>query len=186
MKKLIVFYDILENNGTKMLEDIAETSGIFNIVTIVTNNKEMEGAKHYQYIDEKEFAEKILDGTIIEAEELSGSIYGTSKDNFKEGRIEIGLYGLDSIEILLGNLSEEYVVTLVVVGRKTERQMLRDLMSFNTSDPLSSLLPDFLILMKELEQLDSIIADYKFKKVIEYKAETKRDMNFLTRMLKMT
>ena len=55
---------------------------------------------HYHFISDEEFFNKLLDGSIIEATDINGDMYGTGIENLSNEHINIGALDPAGIEIL--------------------------------------------------------------------------------------
>lgn len=76
---------------------------LHKIITTTTRpmrDYETQG-KEYHFVEPAVFAEKILNGDLIEATSFNNWFYGTDINQLKEDKINIGVFSITSIECLL-------------------------------------------------------------------------------------
>lgn len=76
---------------------------LHKIITTTTRpmrDYETQG-KEYYFVEPAVFAEKILNGDLIEATSFNNWFYGTDINQLKEDKINIGVFSITSIECLL-------------------------------------------------------------------------------------
>lgn len=83
-----------------IVSNVPNTKGIVSCTTRPKRDYETEG-KDYHFLSEIEFAEKILNGSMLEATSFNGWHYGTALDELSTDMINIGVFNPQGIECLL-------------------------------------------------------------------------------------
>ena len=78
-------------------------SATHSIISCTTRPKRdyEEDKKDYFFLTNEEFANKVLDGSMLEATEFNNWFYGTQMSSLKDNAINIGIFNLNGLEILL-------------------------------------------------------------------------------------
>ena len=97
---------------------LPETKGIVSCTTRPKRDYEIDG-KDYHFLTADVFAEKILDGSMLEATCFNNWHYGTSLDELDPEKINIGVFNISGIECLLEDPRLEVVPVYVYVTGKT-------------------------------------------------------------------
>ena len=82
---------------------LAKQDNISEIVSCTTRpmrDYEREGVD-YHFLTNEQFAEKVLDGSMLEATSFRNWFYGTPIDSLKEDKINVGVFNIQGIECLL-------------------------------------------------------------------------------------
>lgn len=75
--------------------------------------------KEYNFVDPAEFAQKILNGDMIEATSFNNWFYGTDINELKEDVINIGVFNINGIECMLEDPRLEVYPILIEATDKT-------------------------------------------------------------------
>ena len=78
----------------------ADMNKIISCTTRPKRDYERDGID-YHYLTTEKFAEKVLNGEMLEATEFNNWFYGTDINQLKEDKINIGVFSITSIECLL-------------------------------------------------------------------------------------
>jgi len=113
---------------------VANQSNTHEIISCTTRpmrDYEQDGID-YHFLTTEQFAEKVLDGTMLEATSFRDWFYGTPIDSLDENKINIGVFNIQGIECLLkDNRLEVYPVYImcedkVRLQRCLNREMVPD------------------------------------------------------------
>lgn len=102
-----------------IVSNIPGTKGIVSCTTRPKRDYEIDG-KDYHFISNEKFAEKVLDGTMLEATSFNGWHYGTSLEELSETDINIGVFNIQGIECLLED-PRIHVEPVYILVRDKER-----------------------------------------------------------------
>lgn len=94
----------------------------FNSIVSCTTRPPRDGevdGKDYFFLTNEQFAEKILDLSMLEATEFRGWYYGTSVDQLDTNKINIGVFNIAGIEALLEDKRLDIFPVLVDASDKT-------------------------------------------------------------------
>lgn len=83
-----------------IVSNFPNTKGIVSCTTRPKRDYEIDG-KDYHFLTDEKFAEKILDGSMLEATSFNGWHYGTALDELDKEKINIGVFNPQGIECLL-------------------------------------------------------------------------------------
>lgn len=97
---------------------------IINCTTRPKRENEMEGVNYF-YLSNEEFANKIIDMTMIEAAEFNNWFYGTSIEALQEKTINIGVFNPTGLEILLDRSDIQLIIYRIKTSDK--ERLLRQL-----------------------------------------------------------
>lgn len=112
----------------KAVEDYPELfNGIISYTTRPPREGEEDG-KNYHFVSTEEFAEKLLNGNLIEATLFNHWGYGTSIDSLDEEKINIGVFNPEGLYILLDNKQIDLTICLIETTDKIRliRQLNRE------------------------------------------------------------
>lgn len=108
----------------KVLETYPHLHEIISCTTRPKRENEREGINYY-YLSKEEFAEKVLNGDMLEATCFNDWFYGTSKSSLDNCSVNIGVFNPEGIEILSSYLDIELKTVYVRAGAK--ERLLRQL-----------------------------------------------------------
>lgn len=94
----------------------------FNSIVSCTTRPKREGeidGKDYFFLTNEEFAQKVLDLSMLEATEFRNWYYGTSIDQLDKDKINIGVFNIAGIEALLEDKRLDIFPVLVYASDKT-------------------------------------------------------------------
>ena len=97
---------------------LPETKGIVSCTSRPKRDYEVEG-KDYHFLTADVFAEKILDGSMLEATVFNDWCYGTAMEELDPNKVNIGVFNIQGIECLLGDSRLEVKPVYVFVTGKT-------------------------------------------------------------------
>lgn len=100
------------------------TSGIVSCTTRPKRDYEVNG-KDYFFLNDLEFGEKVLNGSMLEAASFNGWFYGTPIEGLQEDKINIGVFNPAGIDALLTD--SRLVVLPVYVYASDKTRLLRSL-----------------------------------------------------------
>ena len=101
-----------------MVSKLEGTKGIVSCTTRPKRDYEIEGQDYY-FIDPIKFAEKVLNGTMLEATSFNDWFYGTPIDELDKNKINIGVFNIQGIECLLEDSRLDVIPVYVEVSDKT-------------------------------------------------------------------
>ena len=101
-----------------MVSALPETKGIVSCPSRPKRDYEVEG-KDYHFLTADVFAEKILDGSMLEATVFNDWCYGTAMEELDPNKVNIGVFNIQGIECLLGDSRLEVKPVYVFVTGKT-------------------------------------------------------------------
>ena len=107
---------------------LAKQPGYFNEIISCTTRPMREGEAdgvNYFYLTSKEFAEKVLNGEMLEATIFNNWHYGTSIDALNPNKINIGVFNPDGIRSIIKNPKVDVTVFRIVCSDK--ERLLRQL-----------------------------------------------------------
>lgn len=125
MEKIKIFALFGESGAGKdtiqrwVVSHIPNTKGIVSCTTRPKRDYENDG-KDYHFLTPDRFAEKILDGSMLEATSFNDWHYGTSLDELDPDKINIGVFNIQGIECLLED-PRLYVIPVYVFVKDKER-----------------------------------------------------------------
>lgn len=79
---------------------------------------EVDGVDYF-FTNPTDFAQKIIDGDMLEASSFNDWFYGTEKKSFDENKINIGVFNPDGIRALLDDGNVDLEVVYVICPNKT-------------------------------------------------------------------
>lgn len=100
------------------------THSIISCTTRPKRDYEEEG-KDYYFLTTAQFAEKVLDGSMLEATEFNDWFYGAPIEALQEDKVNIGVFNPAGIEALLADTRIEVLPIFIVASDKT--RLLRSL-----------------------------------------------------------
>lgn len=107
--------DAIQNRIASSYEDMHK---IISCTTRPKRDYEVEG-QDYFFLEPIQFAQKVLDGSMLEATSFRAWMYGTPIDALDKDKINIGVFNIAGIECLLEDSRLEVVPVYVEVSPKT-------------------------------------------------------------------
>lgn len=107
--------DAIQNRIASSYEDMHK---IISCTTRPKRDYEIEG-QDYFFLEPIQFAQKVLDGSMLEATSFRAWMYGTPIDALDKDKINIGVFNIAGIECLLEDSRLEVVPVYVEVSPKT-------------------------------------------------------------------
>lgn len=101
-----------------IVSNIPDTKGIVSCTTRPPRDYEIDGI-HYYFLSNEKFAEKVLDGTMLEAASFNGWFYGTDIKELDSKKINIGVFNIKGIERLLEDSRIEVLPVYIKAFDKT-------------------------------------------------------------------
>ena len=127
-----------------------EAKGIVSCTTRPPRDCEQNGIDYY-FLNNEEFAEKVLNGEMLEATDFRGWFYGTPITPLVENKINVGVFNPAGVECLLSDSRLEVVVARVYASQKT--CLLRSLHREKNPDCME-VCRRFLADQKDFEEID--------------------------------
>lgn len=107
--------DAIQNRIASSYEDMHK---IISCTTRPKRDYEVEG-QDYFFLEPIQFAQKVLDGSMLEATSFRAWMYGTPIDALDKDKINIGVFNIAGIECLLEDSRLEVIPVYVEVSPKT-------------------------------------------------------------------
>lgn len=107
--------DAIQNRIASSYEDMHK---IISCTTRPKRDYEVEG-QDYFFLEPIQFAQKVLDGSMLEATSFRAWMYGTPIDALDKDKINIGVFNIAGIECLLEDSRLEVIPIYVEVSPKT-------------------------------------------------------------------
>lgn len=107
--------DAIQNRIASSYEDMHK---IISCTTRPKRDYEVEG-QDYFFLEPIQFAQKVLDGSMLEATSFRAWMYGTPIDTLDKDKINIGVFNIAGIECLLEDSRLEVIPIYVEVSPKT-------------------------------------------------------------------
>lgn len=107
--------DAIQNRITSSYEDMHK---IISCTTRPKRDYEVEG-QDYFFLEPIQFAQKVLDGSMLEATSFRTWMYGTPIDALDKDKINIGVFNIAGIECLIEDPRLEVIPVYVEVSAKT-------------------------------------------------------------------
>ena len=114
-----------------VLAEFPDINGIVSCTTRPMREYETNGID-YHFMSIEKFTKKVLDGTMLEATEFRGWLYGTPIDSLDPDKINIGVFNIAGIDALLEDSRLE--VYPVIVYAPDKLRLLRSLMREENPD----------------------------------------------------
>lgn len=99
---------------------VSKDKGLNKIIPSTTRpprEGEVNGVDYY-FLSSEEFANKILDFSMIEAVQFREWFYGTDKNNLKENKINVGAYNPEGVRILKEDKNIHLTVFYIIASDK--------------------------------------------------------------------
>ena len=100
-----------------IVSNIPEVNGIISCTTRPKRDYEKEG-KDYYFLTNEEFAEKVLDGSMLEATEFREWFYGTPLSSLKKDIINVGVFNPTGVSCLLNDNRLEVLPIQIMTSDK--------------------------------------------------------------------
>ena len=102
-------------------------NGIISYTTRPIRDNEKDGIDYY-FIDNEEFAKKVLNGSMLEATEFNGWFYGTGLESLVLDEINVGVFNMEGIECLMQDDRLDIIPVEIYAPAKTrlERMISRE------------------------------------------------------------
>ena len=97
-----------------------EINGIVSCTTRPPRDYEEHG-KDYWFLSVEDFAQKVVDGSMLEATSFNDWFYGTAIESLDINKINVGVFNIQGIECLLDDKSRLNVIPVRVITRGKER-----------------------------------------------------------------
>ncbi len=107
-----------------LVSTIPNAKRIVNHTTRPKREYEIDG-NPYHFISHTDFANKVLDGSMIEATEFNNWFYGTSIEELNRDKINIGIFNIYAIQCLLQN--NQLDVLPIYIHSYDKTRLLRNL-----------------------------------------------------------
>ena len=100
-----------------IVSNIPDTNEIVGCTTRPRREYEQDG-KDYHFLTVEEFAQKVIDGSMLEATCFNNWHYGTALDELDPKKINVGIFNIQGIECLLEDSRLHVIPVYVLVGDK--------------------------------------------------------------------
>lgn len=147
------------------------TSGIVSCTTRPKRDYEING-KDYFFLNDVEFGEKVLNGSMLEATSFNGWFYGTPIEGLQSDKINIGVFNPEGISALLADSRLAVLPVYVYASDKT-----RLLRSLNREDK-----PNCYEICRRFFADEQDFADWDFS-ALTINNEKDFDTSFLTQLV---
>lgn len=149
-----------------------QTHGIVSCTTRPVREKEQEGIDYY-YLTNEQFAEKVLNGDMLEATSFNNWFYGTPISSLAKDKVNIGVFNIAGIQCLLQD--SRIIVKPVQICIDDKTRLLR---SLNREDK-----PDCAEICRRFltDEKDFCDIDFSYKNYLNKDGDINRD--FWTRVL---
>lgn len=107
-----------------IVSNIPNTQGIISCTTRPKRDYETDGID-YHFLDNAEFGEKVLNGTMLEATSFRNWFYGTPIESLSQDKLNIGVFNIAGLNCLVADSRIELYPILVFADDKT--RLLRSL-----------------------------------------------------------
>ena len=107
-----------------IVSNIANTKGIVSCTTRPPRDYEIDGI-HYHFLSNEQFAEKVLDGSMLEAASFNGWFYGTAINELDADKVNVGVFNIKGVERLLEDSRVDVFVLHISAFDKT--RLIRNL-----------------------------------------------------------
>lgn len=129
-KILAIIGEAGSGKDTLMQEVLKINPNLHEIVSFTTRpprEGEVDGI-NYHFIDGEEFAQKLVNGEMLEATCFNDWFYGTGFDSLRTDCVNIGVFNPDGVDALMSHANIQLVVYYVTVKDKTRllRQLNRE------------------------------------------------------------
>lgn len=101
-----------------IVSNIPNTKGVVSHTTRPPRDYEIDGF-HYYFLSNEQFAEKVLDGSMLEAASFNGWFYGTSIRELDDEKVNIGVFNIKGIKQLLEDNRIEVLPVYIKAFDKT-------------------------------------------------------------------
>ena len=121
IKVVIFFGESCSGKDTLLqwcLKNMKDTKAMVSCTTRQPRDGEIDGVNYY-FISHVEFAEKVLDHSIVEATTWCGEFYGTPIETLDENKINIGVLDTAGIEAMIADSRLEVLPIYVAASAKT-------------------------------------------------------------------
>ena len=107
-----------------LVSNLDNTKGIVSCTTRPPRDYEVDGVD-YHFLTPDQFAEKVLDGSMLEAASFNGWFYGTTISELDADKINVGVFNIKGIERLLEDNRVDVFVLHISAFDKT--RLIRNL-----------------------------------------------------------
>ena len=101
-----------------IVSNIPDINGIISCTTRPKRDYEEEG-KDYFFLTNEDFAEKVLDGSMLEATEFRDWFYGTPISSLSKDQINVGVFNPAGVSCLLEDNRLEVLPIQIITSDKT-------------------------------------------------------------------
>lgn len=137
-----------------VVSNLPNTHKMVSCTTREKRSHEQEGVDYF-FLTNNQFAEKVLNGQMLEASSYGGEFYGTSVDALDKEKINIGVMDLNGIEILSND--SRFDVLPVYVAAMPRTRIIRALRRDKNAS-VSQICKRFL---EDEEKFADIVFDYE-------------------------
>lgn len=141
-----------------IVSNLPNTHKMISCTTRAKRANEQEGVDYF-YLTNDQFAEKVMNGEMLEATSYGGEFYGSSIDALDPNKINIGVMDINGIEILKGDSRLQILPVYVAAMPKTR---IRRAIDRDPNTPVTKICQRFL----EDEDKFSDIAGFDFETIV--------------------
>lgn len=129
--KLVAICGKAGSGKDTILQIVKNQSPIFNEIISCTTRpireREQDGV-NYHFLSNEEFAQKVVDGDMLEATVFNDWCYGTALSSLNPSKINVGVFNPEGVEILSENPHIDLMVFYIIAKDKTRllRQLNRE------------------------------------------------------------
>ena len=128
MKRIVALFGPSGCGKDTIKKSILDNNPRWNNIIPCTTRPKREGEQediNYHFLTEEQFAQEVLNGEMIEATSFNDWFYGTQMSSLKDGVINIGIFNLNSLEILFE--TPDFAILPVFVAVSNKERLLRAL-----------------------------------------------------------
>ena len=101
--KVIALFGPSASGKDTLLKEVINNADVHEVISCTTRpprDYEKDGV-NYHFLSNEKFAEKVLDGSMLEATSFRGWFYGTPLESLDKDKINIAVFNIQGIECLL-------------------------------------------------------------------------------------
>lgn len=121
MKRIVALFGPSGCGKDTIKKSILDNNPRWNNIIPCTTRPKREGEQadiNYHFLTEEEFVRGVLNGEMVEATSFNDWFYGTQMSSLKDGAINIGIFNLNSLEILFETPDFEILPVFIAVSNK--------------------------------------------------------------------
>lgn len=128
MKRIVALFGPSGCGKDTIKKSILDNNPRWNNIIPCTTRPKREGEQadiNYHFLTEEEFVREVLNGEMVEATNFNDWFYGTQMASLKDNVINIGIFNLNSLEILFE--TPDFAILPVFIAVSNKERLLRAL-----------------------------------------------------------